>query len=928
MACFRYYKTIHLTKQLAKTVCLPPPPPPRTSPRASNPTAPNPHHYRLQRTRWSAEEDKLLGRAVSEFGSSSWTRVAQVLQAEGCERDADQCLQRWNFSVNPAIRRGDWSPEEDELLRAAYTRLKEAAEHAPQLGVSRPVGAKSGRPVAFWVKVSRAVPGRTQAQCRERWTNKLDPYVRRDAFTPDEDKHLLKLAEEHRMEWSKVARALCTLGDTLASGQQATRRTDAQVALRYRQLTKPARPPGSRAGRLRRVGHGAAGPVETGRAGFSYVSSRGDGESATANLPAADAAAEDENVPTLEVAAAPRRLGRRGGRHGRGSGRCAFIGPLGTPRGGEASARPMTEVGAIGSAPEREPATRQPQQPPNLEGGCGVRAPTAHAAAALSAASAVLAGLQNCVASQAAESTAAISVPRMRQSDASDSNAGCMPAATATSDVVAHSLGSLTESPPRSKRAAAARAHKVWVPLARGGSTRARAVATAGVLAPTRGRAGADRRIRAQPAIACEAVDNVGHTLHSDAQQLLSYHQNGERSAVPLHDRDDGAAPGVLRTLMLVALDPSGNTPLLLPTSDDETNGAPSVSATMSSAKDRRSSGYSVLSYDSVIPEAPRAEAANGQIAMPAAADMAGNKSTAATMVVGCATSTPGSPARARPQQRQKSERIAGRMNGASAGSGSEVVPTPYPVATSNIPGGRPRSFSARSDDELGGAWHSYIVGIQEATPSSSKRPRSSATPRRSSTSVVSVMPRVPRAQVARSSSTAQAAAPTAELAAAQRRSRVGGSVPECSDALPRPLERQRSKRIAVRMSDGVTSSNVVLTPCASATTRCPSGCARPLSARSHEAPDNARNCTIVGILEAMPSSGKRPRSITAPQPRSSVVSLMPRAKAARGKAPAVASTEVRICSTAGDAAPEATVSQLHQPERQRSERIAMRTNG
>lgn len=99
--------------------------------------------------RWTPHEDMLLKKAVQYFGTKNWQAVSGCLEG----RSGQQCLHRWLKSLDPKIHRGKWTPAEDECLRKAV----------------RIYG------VAKWSQVQQMVPGRTDVQCRERWSNILDP---------------------------------------------------------------------------------------------------------------------------------------------------------------------------------------------------------------------------------------------------------------------------------------------------------------------------------------------------------------------------------------------------------------------------------------------------------------------------------------------------------------------------------------------------------------------------------------------------------------------------------------------------------------------------------------------------------------------------------------------------------------------------------
>lgn len=93
-----------------------------------------------------------------------------------------QCQKRWQDTVEPNIKRGNWSPEEDNLLRSAVEAF----------GTS-------------WQNVSLFVPGRTNNQCRERWQDRLSVTVK-GKWTSEEDETLIKTVNElGRSSWKRIA---------------------------------------------------------------------------------------------------------------------------------------------------------------------------------------------------------------------------------------------------------------------------------------------------------------------------------------------------------------------------------------------------------------------------------------------------------------------------------------------------------------------------------------------------------------------------------------------------------------------------------------------------------------------------------------------------------------------------------------------------
>lgn len=133
--------------------------------------------------KWTPEEDEMLVEAVKKFGEKNWASVATML---GGLRSGQQCLHRWQKTLNPDIRRGRWDSQEDNLLAMAV----------------RAYGAGN------WRLIHKHVPGRTDVQCRERWVNVLDPAVKStEGWTAAEDAHLLAIvASQPPGRWSAIAK--------------------------------------------------------------------------------------------------------------------------------------------------------------------------------------------------------------------------------------------------------------------------------------------------------------------------------------------------------------------------------------------------------------------------------------------------------------------------------------------------------------------------------------------------------------------------------------------------------------------------------------------------------------------------------------------------------------------------------------------------
>lgn len=105
-----------------------------------------PTKKRTKFRKWTAEEDATLQNWVSRKGPKLWTLCSKLFS----ERSATQCRERWKNSLDPSIKKGDWSEKEDlELFFAIRKHM------------------------FSWKKVSMELEGRTRISCRNRYYNSI-----------------------------------------------------------------------------------------------------------------------------------------------------------------------------------------------------------------------------------------------------------------------------------------------------------------------------------------------------------------------------------------------------------------------------------------------------------------------------------------------------------------------------------------------------------------------------------------------------------------------------------------------------------------------------------------------------------------------------------------------------------------------------------
>ncbi|KAI5073204.1 hypothetical protein GOP47_0011217 [Adiantum capillus-veneris] len=131
---------------------------------------------------WTPEEDETLRRAVQCYNGKNWKKIAEYFP----DRTDVQCLHRWQKVLNPDLVKGPWTKEEDDKIVELVDKF----------------GAKK------WSVIAQSLPGRIGKQCRERWHNHLNPNIKKDAWTPQEELALVQAHAIYGNKWAEIAKFL------------------------------------------------------------------------------------------------------------------------------------------------------------------------------------------------------------------------------------------------------------------------------------------------------------------------------------------------------------------------------------------------------------------------------------------------------------------------------------------------------------------------------------------------------------------------------------------------------------------------------------------------------------------------------------------------------------------------------------------------
>ncbi|KAK3151726.1 hypothetical protein QOZ80_3AG0249710 [Eleusine coracana subsp. coracana] len=126
------------------------------------------HKKKLRRGLWSPEEDEKLMNHIAKYGHGCWSSVPKLA---GLERCGKSCRLRWINYLRPDLKRGTFSQEEEDLIIQLHSML----------------GNK-------WSQIAAQLPGRTDNEVKNFWNSYIKKKLRERGIDPATHKPLADAA--------------------------------------------------------------------------------------------------------------------------------------------------------------------------------------------------------------------------------------------------------------------------------------------------------------------------------------------------------------------------------------------------------------------------------------------------------------------------------------------------------------------------------------------------------------------------------------------------------------------------------------------------------------------------------------------------------------------------------------------------------------
>lgn len=136
------------------------------------------YKQKLRKGLWSPEEDEKLVKHISKYGHGCWSSVPKLA---GLQRCGKSCRLRWINYLRPDLKRGTFSQQEESLIIELHAVL----------------GNK-------WSQIAAQLPGRTDNEIKNLWNSSIKKKLRQRGIDPNTHKPLSEIENEEKASASNT----------------------------------------------------------------------------------------------------------------------------------------------------------------------------------------------------------------------------------------------------------------------------------------------------------------------------------------------------------------------------------------------------------------------------------------------------------------------------------------------------------------------------------------------------------------------------------------------------------------------------------------------------------------------------------------------------------------------------------------------------
>ncbi|VFQ60643.1 unnamed protein product [Cuscuta campestris] len=130
------------------------------------------YKQKLRKGLWSPEEDEKLIKHITTYGHGCWSSVPKLA---GLQRCGKSCRLRWINYLRPDLKRGTFSQEEENLIIELHAVL----------------GNK-------WSQIAARLPGRTDNEIKNLWNSSIKKKLRQKGIDPNTHKPLSEVESDEK----------------------------------------------------------------------------------------------------------------------------------------------------------------------------------------------------------------------------------------------------------------------------------------------------------------------------------------------------------------------------------------------------------------------------------------------------------------------------------------------------------------------------------------------------------------------------------------------------------------------------------------------------------------------------------------------------------------------------------------------------------